>query len=278
MAISLDALLSEALCASSGYDRLIQENPTPLTQADVDKAMNVLDEIPKLCDELVADGPDKNVEIPAWGDYKAEAARLNATQRFDGGEDEVAVPTERRLALVGDLAPAVGLAYLNHSQKVIAFLRKSLPRATEQTLTGPKQLEPSRFDLAAYWRKRDLAQDPLLAVRYARDSLLIHDEVATLALMYPELYGAIVRATIGALATQAAKHGPDWLPRRRRSIEILMQVSPISPEFARQLQEAARMAEAANAGGAEDALGMSGMQVDVDTNRIATPTQRIADR
>jgi hypothetical protein len=281
MPLTLDSLMGEALCGATGYDRLLQEKPRPLTPADLDKAMKLLDEIPKLAKRLVAaTRSEKEWEFPEPGDYFAESKRMAATvpRGPDGKEmpDDVAIPLERRLALVEQLPPGPGLAYLAQSQKCIAFLRKSLPRATEQTLTGPKPLMPSRYDLGSYWRKRDVVHDPMAVMRYAVDSLLINEEVATLQLVYPNLYGACVSATFDALADATVEHGEDWLPASRRSIEILLQASPISPDFARQLQEAARAADKAN----EDpgSAGIPGMPLDVDLTKATTTTQRIADR
>jgi hypothetical protein len=167
-------------------------------------------------------------EMPRY-DYKTVLKELSAGQ------------TEKQAQALYDAVTDHELAVLlaQQAQKIVAWGNAQLPRQPRQTVVGVKFDEPSKTDLADWYRKWQVACDPLVVMRDLLEGCLSDDQVTTLALLWPNLYQMMRDACADALIDANAAHDEDWEPDSKKTalINVLRQQSSVDPGLAAAVQQ-----------------------------------------
>lgn len=259
-------LPAEALAAVVGPLRLLEKKVRPIVAADGRAALA----LPK---KLIAD-------VQAFIEQKRPAAG-KALPPLDYFEtlDLVSQPSDTLADRLPELLAQVldpDLAHETGDVLMLAceFLGTAIPRATEETLLGTKNLEPSRIEWGKFMRQWAVANDPLSALTQLLAGQLVDDEVETLAQLYPVLYERGMRGVVvDELAAKAARED-GWLPQhdQRRQLETLLQVSSVDPDFARELQAVNQAARDEGDG------GIATRPLQIDVQGLELPAQRLQAR
>lgn len=252
-------LAAEALAAVTGVDLLLDPTPKPVSPAQGEKAIGLPKRWRTMLEAFVeAPGFKDQGDEPAEYDYFETKDRLFAMIPPSRVEVITAAIDDRELAD----------AYAAVLDRGVAFLRRVFPSATMPSLFGPQPIEPPKLEEAAFWRAWEAVNDPEAIVRDLGEGILVTDEVMAMQACHPNLYDAVQMTILGLLAEHRAKDA-DWdLPlRKQRQVEILLNVSAVSPEFAQELQ-------AMNAAARNEKKSLPTEPLDLDIKNIETPTQR----
>lgn len=264
-------IIGEAMAAvTGGLERIVDGSPRAIPASAHDKAIKFLANIPARVEKALegATEGESGRETPE-GDYKEMIRAFS--------DPKLKPSPEMRLKLVDKLDKAFAAPYLLWFDRAYAAAAGIIPRRTWDTIFGPRPGMPSSSELGTWWRAWDVARDPMVVIDRIADGTLITDEVDALGMFYPALRDRMRQATLLALASLGAKNGEDWLPAdvTQRTVECLLNFSPLSPELAAKLQNAAAAARQ----GEQDRVneGMVNGPV-IDGPKLETQTQRIAER
>lgn len=263
----------EIFSVLAGPLRLLEPSPAPLDYDAAKAAAGPFErEVAGEIRALLAQSEDRpQGDEPPEHDY---AAMLEAVAKVP--------PLERRTAVTAGLPDVhLGVEYLAQFDRVYSFLQDAFPRRVVGTLTGDQQVEPSQVELSQFWRVLESIEDPRVLLRDMRQGELCSDQVEMVETLYPNLYAFLCEQILSALAEKKAADN-DWEPAHdvRRQLETILQVSPLDPNLAAQLQARARAADQAHeaAKGGKDSGGAGAPDLHDSTAQLQTPTQRISAR
>lgn len=256
---------AEALAAVTGIQVLLDETPKPVGMTQGREAMA----LPKRLEEelraflLQTKHETQKVEFPAI-DYMETLAKLSRP-----------IEQSQREALMSEFEdPALALAYVGVLERGVAWLLQQLPRRMRPSFTGDVPVEPAHTEMSLFGRQWQVAADPLQVVRDMREGILVTDQVDALQALFPEVAALIADTTLRLLAKLAAEQGtpekpwePDWCVQK--GLFTLLQMSPVDPQFAAQLQQGAKKAEANQAAQEGISIALKG------AGDSETPTQRL---
>jgi hypothetical protein len=264
------ALLGEAMAAvTGGLERILASPVVPIGRAKQREARALIDGMLDAVKEaLDGEGTDEPLETPE-GEYMPILQTLTDPKKAPTPAD--------RAKLAGGLIPVFSKPYTMWFDAAFRTAAGLIPRRTWVNIMGPHAVEPSSSELGMWWRAWDVARDPMVVIARMADGSLVSDEMDALGMFYPALRVMMTLAVYTGLADLAVKHGEDWLPadRTQRAVETFVGFSPLTPEFAAQLQQAAGAARQGEAD-QQAAGGMMGPMV--DGPKLETQTQRLSER
>ncbi len=263
-------LAAEALAAVTGPSRILEGGPA-VSPAEGKRAVDLPGKMVDALKRFLARSEfEFQDDVEPHPDYFATLKRLSAY-----------VPLEKRQPYVVASLPllqgfedqAMGLAYAGVLDKQANWLKEQIPRAAEMSLWGDRPLEPSRIELGTWWRTWEVAGDPMTVLRDLAEGILVTDQVMTVQNCYPALYDALKMTLLEQLAERRAAD-EEWEPplRKQRQLEVLLNISAVSPEFAKELQDLSTAARAGQEG------GLSSAPLDIDVKGMELPSQRLQAR
>jgi hypothetical protein len=226
-ATSNPALDKEALFTAIGLGPILAAKPT-LHKHQWRKAAGLSDEIRKRILSFVAsDSFQPANDVPDF-DYN-EAL---------GYASQDALTPEQAQALNAVLDPELALDLGVQAVRILTWADGVIPRDTAPHVLGARAAEPDRSATADFRRNWHVALDPMFALDELDDGSLSDDQVATLALLYPQVYQEMRQAVTDAMATmEARRKGWEPAPQKAALLSMLRQEQQIDPQLAAQVQQ-----------------------------------------
>lgn len=104
----------------------------------------------------------------------------------------------------GTYAPQHGIAAGAIAGRALSYLLSQRPNTQPMDALGPDRT-PTAFERAAYNRALDIAQQPLVVLKAAKDGSITPQDVTALDSMYPSLYASLKTKAIGYMVEAKAK-------------------------------------------------------------------------
>jgi len=253
----------EALLAVLGLDPLLGEGRLRLTVEKRRQAMGLRATIRKEVRRFIraADFDDER-PLPEF-DYRKALERLTEE-----------APEQLADRLAGFEDPEEALAFVAAASRAMTYLRNVLRPRSRVTMTGPKPVPPSDFEVSRFRRALALVNDPLLVLEDLNEGTLARGQVRTLAEVFPGIYSVIKDEMRLALTDVIAERPRYEIPRQKaRMLAILTETREWSRELAAMLQ--------ANFGKADPETEKPPTNRplgDKTAQGMQTPVQRIATR
>lgn len=183
-------------------------------------------------------------------------------------------PSEQRSSenIAGIIDDAARDEYAAALGRAWGYLQREIPARSRKAFSGRINEPPTDLDLARFWRRYQVVEDPTVVFTDMTTAALVDDQVDALATIYPELYawaqGELVRQVV-----EKKIKTPKWelLRPKERIAYLLMQTSGPDGRLQvaiQQAYEAQRQASPANSPN----RGGSGSGVE---DAPLTPTQRL---
>lgn len=101
-------------------------------------------------------------------------------------------------------APEYNEAFAATSGRAVAYLNSLRPKTDPQAPLDSKQ-PPSKTQMAAYNRALDIAQQPLVTMKYLKDGTITTQDVTSLRTIYPNLYNQLASKLMAEMVEAKAK-------------------------------------------------------------------------
>jgi hypothetical protein len=125
------------------------------------------------------------------------------------------------------------------ANRILTWASPLVPRQQENTVMGVEPDEPPPTAVADFRRVWQVAADPMTVMADLEDGSLSEDQVAAVALLYPQLYAEMRQALQDALSAVGARRAKGWEPSPRKAdlIGILRQQSATDPGLTAAVQQ-----------------------------------------
>lgn len=145
--------------------------------------------------------------------------------------------THALMAAVPDRELATDMGLL--ADHILQWANGALPRSPPNPVTNMPVDDPGPASTSDFRRAWNIAVDPRTVLNDLCDGSLIDDQVATLALLYPEIYRDMRAAKEEAIATMVSRRGKTWEPSPIKAalLNTLMQRSDIDPSLVAAMQQ-----------------------------------------
>jgi hypothetical protein len=150
-------------------------------------------------------------------------------------------------AAVPDADLALDLS--NKADGILAWANGIIPREPPDPVTGQPTSDPPPGALLDFRRAWQVACDPMSVLADLADGSLFDDQVAVIALHFPETYKVTLVEAEHAIATMVARRGKSWSlgPTKAAYLRTLRQQSDIDPQLTQMMQTAYAADEAQQA-------------------------------
>jgi hypothetical protein len=223
----VDALAIESLMATIGVESILKARP----------------KLPKYAIKRAADYPKK---------IRRRVLKFLATSEFTEASDYPPLDYRALLELVSagqtpEQAAALFAAVPDHEMatdlgieagRVITWANTAIPRQSRDSLAGPQVDEPDPQSLAQFQSLWEVACDPMVVLRDLAEGCLTPEQISTVALLYPSLYGEMRQAVTDAMVAMAGRKGRGWEPSDQKAamVKLLRQEDGSDPTLAAAIQ------------------------------------------
>lgn len=169
--------------------------------------------------------------------------------------DSMSANPQSMLDIGGDLGhylPGHNAQLAALSASATQYLSSLKPKNTQESPLD-SVLPPSKAQVHEYDRQIGIAQNPLMALQHAKDGTLLPADVATLQMVYPNLYKSI-SSKIGEQLIDAKDKG-EKIPYKMRSSLGLLLGQPVDSTMTTQSMQAIMKANGPNMGGQQPKQG-----------------------
>lgn len=219
---------TEALFAAIGLMPILEGKPR-LSEAKQAKIAGLPSDLRRrLVRFLAKDDVGPSTDVPAF-DYQRV---LELVSEGPTAEDQRAL-----FDLLGDddLADALH----DKAESITTWANGIIPREARKLPGGSiRQGEPDAIAMSDFRRQWQVAENPWLVMDDLEDGSLSDDQVQTMMLHFPELYGEVRQAAKDALAMTTARKGKDWEPSpiKGQLLSTLLQEDTIDLDLASAVQ------------------------------------------
>jgi hypothetical protein len=186
-------------------------------------------------------------------DIRKRMMRFLSTSEFEESSDYPKLDYDETLKLVSggqtkEQAEALFRAVPDHelatdlgtfAERILRWANGIFPREMRDSVAGPITDEPSAGAMATFRRVWEVALNPMVIMRDLAEGCLSDDQVSTIAVLYPVLYGEMKQSVVDAVTTLAArKKRDDWEPTAIKSqlIAVLRGLPDCDPALAAAVQ------------------------------------------
>lgn len=219
---------TESLFAAIGLAPILAARPT-LHKYQWRKAAGLPEEIRRRILRFISADAFAPANDVAEFDYGETLAQVSKGQ-LDAAQSRAlmaAVPDK-------ELAQDLGI----QATRILTWADGIMPRDMRPSVLGAKPTDPDPHATADFRRVWQVALDPMFVLDELEDGSLSDDQVAALALLYPEIYKEIRQAIADQIAVMEARKGKDWEPAPQKAalLAMLRQEQQIDPELAATVQ------------------------------------------
>lgn len=162
--------------------------------------------------------------------------------------DSLSANPQSMLDIGGDLGhylPGHNAQLAALSASAVQYLSSLKPLNTQESPLDAV-LPPSKAQMHEYDRQVGIVQNPLMALQHTKDGILLPADIATLQMVYPNLYKSI-SSRVGEQLIEA-KSGNNKIPYKMRSSLSLLLGQPIDSTMTSQSMQAIMKANSPNQG------------------------------
>jgi hypothetical protein len=259
---------AESIMGTVGMGRFLAKKPRPISDAEVARASKFSSRIVSQVSRFLETARVSRASFErAAFDYFADKALLEVPK-------EILAP--KIAVIVAPLPEGTAAALSALALSLFDHLATKLPRNAMPSLTGLEETEPSMMELSFYDRIWQTAHNPLVVLDDMNEGIAVTDEVDGLRLMFPEIHATTMASFIDQIADRKAEDDKWQIAShvKRRQLELFFGISPVSPEFASDLQALAagvRMEK-------EQRSRLPIRPIEADADRLRTPPQRLAEK
>jgi hypothetical protein len=224
------ALDQEALFAAIGLGKILAARPT-LHKYQWRKAADLPKEIRRRILRFIAsDAFTEANDVPDF-DYDEALG-------FVAQPGHQLTPEQANALLAALPDPDMALDLGVQAVRILTWADGIMPRDAQPGPIGARAAEPDPSATADFRRVWHVALDPLFVLDELDDGSLSDDQVAALALIYPQIYQEIRQAIVDGVATmEARRKGWEPAPQKAALLSMLRQEQQIDPELAAQVQQ-----------------------------------------